>query len=51
MSDAAPLRVAACDELDFQLYNLAPREANGYAFGEVASKWVGVSPRGLGPRR
>ena len=44
VSDAAPLRVAACDELDFELYNLAPREANGWALlGEVASKWVGVS--------
>ena len=44
VSDAAPLRVAACDELDFELYNLAPREANGWALlGEVAAKWVGVS--------
>ena len=31
-------------EWDFGLYNLAPREANGWALlGEVSGKWVGVS--------
>lgn len=32
-------------ELDFRLWNLAPVERNGWALlGEVAHKWVGVSP-------
>jgi len=40
-----PLALKACGRYDFQLFNVAPREANGWALlGEVAAKWVGVSP-------
>lgn len=40
-----PLALKACGRYDFQLFNVAPRETNGWALlGEVATKWVGVSP-------
>jgi len=39
-----PLALAPCGEYDFAVWNLAPRETNGWALlGEVATKWVGVS--------
>ena len=35
---STPLELGPCDELDFRLLNLAPREANGWALlGEVSS--------------
>jgi len=39
-----PLELSPCADLDFQLWNLSPRERNGWALlGEVSYKWVGVS--------
>lgn len=43
-SASEPLRMRACGKADFQLWNVAPREPNGWALlGEVRTKWVGVS--------
>ena len=44
-SATAPLALSASGKYDFELWNLSPREANGWALlGEVGTKWVGVSP-------
>ena len=45
VSAASPLSLMASGKYDFSLWNLSPREPNGWALlGEVGSKWVGVSP-------
>jgi hypothetical protein len=41
-----PLPLRSLGEWDFQLWTIAPRSSNGWAFlGEAGSKWVGVSQR------
>ena len=43
---AHALPLHAFSEWDFQLWTIAPRDANGWAFlGEAGTKWVGVSRR------
>jgi hypothetical protein len=43
-SAETPLLLAACRELDFQLWSIAPVEVNGWSFQGELNKWVGVSP-------
>ena len=44
--DANALPLRSLNEHDFQLWTVAPRSSNGWAFlGEAGSKWVGVSRR------
>ncbi len=39
-----PLTLKKCEKFDFQLYNIVPRESNGWALLGEQSKWISVSP-------